>query len=70
MVFSSNLPKFIEIINFETLLDHVIKCTQYFPNQSLTETLTRSNSTNFHIWYWLGHVTLKSREQRVNCINR
>ena len=46
MVFSSNLPKFIEIIDIETLLDHVIKCTQYFPNQSLTETLTRSNSTN------------------------
>ena len=70
MVFSPNLPKFIEIINFGALLDHVIKYTQYFPNQSLTETLTRSNSTNFHIWYWLGHVTLKSREQRVNYINR
>ena len=70
MVFSPNFPKFIEIINFGALLDHVIKYTQYFPNQSLTETLTRSNSTNFHIWYWLGHVTLKSREQRVNCINR
>ena len=70
MVFSPNLPKFIEIINFGALLDHVIKYTQYFPNQSLTETLTRSNSTNFHIWYWLGHVTLTSREQRVNCINR
>ena len=51
MIFSPNLPKFIEIINFGTLLDHVIKYTQYFPNQSLTETLTRSNSTNFHIWY-------------------
>ena len=44
MVFSPNLPKFIEIINFGALLDHVIKYTQYFPNQSLTETLTRSNS--------------------------
>ena len=46
MVFSSNLPEFIEIINFGALLDHVIKYTQYFPNQSLTETLTRSNSKN------------------------
>ena len=46
MVFSPNLPKFIEITNFGALLDHVIKYTQYFPNQSLTETLTRSNSTN------------------------
>ena len=70
MVFSTNLPEFIEIINFGALLDHVIKYTQYFPNQSLTETLTRSNSTNFHIWYWLGHVTLKSREQRESHINR
>ena len=41
MVFSPNFPKFIEIINFGALLDHVIKYTQYFPNQSLTETLTR-----------------------------
>ena len=70
MVFSPNFPEFIEIINFGALLGHVMKHTQYFPNQSLTETLTRSNSTNFHIWYWLGHVTLKSREQRVNWINR
>ena len=69
MVFSSNLPEFIEIINFGALLDHVIKYIQYFPNQSLTETLTRSNSTNFHIWYWLGHVTLKSREQRESHMN-
>ena len=44
---SPNLAKFMEIINFGSPLDHVIKYTQYFPNWSLTETLTRSNSTNY-----------------------
>ena len=29
----------------------------------------RERERYFHIWYWLGHVTLTSREQRVNCIN-
>ena len=46
MVFSPNFPKYIVIINFGALLDQVIKYTQYFPDQSLTGTLTRSNTFN------------------------
>ena len=57
--------KFIAIMNFGALLDHVIKYTQYFSNQSQTETLTRSNSTNheqFKDGFYLQsrHKTLES----------
>ena len=42
--FRPNLPKFLKISKLGALLEHVIKYTQYSPNLSLTETLTRSNS--------------------------
>ena len=40
-----NLPKFLEISKLGALSGRVIKY-QYFPNYSLTETLTRLNSTS------------------------
>ena len=44
--FNSNLVNFLEIPKIWAHLDHVVNCTRYLANQSLTETLVCSYSAN------------------------